>query len=173
MSAAGTVTAIPPISEGPVPTIESYRIPPLGYRIVVAAVRLVPLVVALIGLPVAALTFLQSHSIALPISIDTLMFYAIAICAISTARYIAKPTPWYGPISLASAAVTLAFLLTLLLQATYQFGVPQTSASISVTYRDLIEVLLVIPILSLAASLVTTLEDSRSPSERLPYDFPP
>jgi hypothetical protein len=173
MSTPGVTATVPPVVAGPARTIESYRIPSLGYRIVVAAVRLVPLVVVLVGLPVAALTYLQSRSLSLPVSVDTVMAYGIALCAISTARYIAKPTRAYGPISVASSVVTLAFLVTLLLQSTYNFGVPQTSAVISLTYRDLIEVLLAVPVFSLAAGLVTTIQDLRSPYERLPFDFPP
>lgn len=167
------VGAIPPTVVTPPRTVESYRIPSLGYRIVVAALRLVPLFVVLVGLPVAALLYLQSRSIELPVSVTTVVVFGIAMCAMSTARYVSRPTRAYGPVSIASALVTLTFLLVLLIQSTYQFGVPETSATIAVTYTRLVEVLLLVPLFSLLASIVTTVEDLRSPGERLPFDFPP
>lgn len=162
----------PPVSSLP-HAAEAYHIPSLGYRIVVATLRLVPLIVVLVGIPVAALTYLQSRSITLPVSINTVLVYGVLLCAMSTARYILRPTRAYGPVSMATAAVTIVFFLTLLVQSTYHLGVPQSTAVISVTYTDLIEILLVVPVLALVAGLVTTIEDLRSPTERLQFDFPP
>jgi hypothetical protein len=150
-----------------------YRIPPLGWRITVGALRMIPLVILLVGLPAAALTFLASHGVALPLSILTVTIFGVAISALSTARYIAKPYRLYGPISIAAGAVTLLYLLIVLSQSTYTLALPNTPVTLTISYTELIELLLIVPLLSLAAGVVTAIEDSRSPQERLPFDFPP
>lgn len=151
----------------------SYRIPSLGYRILAGGLRLVPLLVVLVGLPVAVLTFLSAHGIALPVSILTVEVAGILISVLSTVRYVLRPTRAYGPASLATSAVTVGYLIVLWEQSTYRLAVPGTSATISVGYGLLIELLLLAAAFGLAASLVTTVEDFRSPGERLPFDFPP
>jgi hypothetical protein len=150
-----------------------YQVPSLGYRILAAGARLVPLVIALIGLPVAALNYLSAHQISLPVSVATVTVFGIAIAALSTARYIVKPTPAYGPVSMATSAVTLAYLFTLWLQATYRISVPSSAVTISLGYAELVDLLLIVPALALVAGLVTMVEDLRTPRERLPFDFPP
>lgn len=172
MSTAQVSLGVPTVSEPP-RTVEAYRLPSLGYRIVVAAIRLVPLVLVLVAFPVAVLTYLASRSIVLPVSIPTVTVFGLAICAASTARYLARPTRAYGPTSMLTASLEIAYLLTLLLQSTYRFDVPQSSVTISVTYSRLLEILLAVPALWLGASIVTTVEDFRSPTERFPFDFPP
>jgi hypothetical protein len=151
----------------------TYRLPSFGYRILAGAARLVPLVVVLVGLPVAALDYLASRSISLPVSVATVTAYGIAISALSTARYIVKPTRAYGPVSMAASAVALAYLFTLWLQATYRISVPNSSVSISVGFVELVDLLLLVPTLALLAGLLTAVEDLRSPTERLAFDFPP
>jgi hypothetical protein len=150
-----------------------YRIPSLGWRITVAALRLIPLMLLFIGLPVAALGFLQSHSIPLPLSIVVVTVAGAVITALSTARYIAKPTVLYGPLSVASGAFVLAYVFYILGQSTYTFPIPNSDLTIHLAYTELIELLLIVPALSLAAGIVTTIEDARARRERLPYDFPP
>jgi hypothetical protein len=159
----------------PAPTAAKfgYRVPSLGWRITVAALRLIPLMLLFIGLPVAALVFLQSHSIPLPISIVVVTIAGAVITALSTARYIAKPTRLYGPLSIASSAFVLAYVLYILGQSTYSFAVPGSDFTLHLAYANLIELLLIVPALSLAAGIVTTIEDVREPRERLPYDYPP
>jgi hypothetical protein len=156
-----------------VPRPEAYHVPSLGYRVLAGALRLVPLVILLVGLPVAVLTYLASHQISLPVSIATVTIFGIAIAALSTARYISKPTPAYGPLSMATSAVTLAYLFTLWLQATYRIAVPNSAVTISIGYVELIDLLLLIPALGLIAGMITTVEDLRSPTERLPFAYPP
>jgi len=157
----------------PQPRPQAYQVPSLSYRILAGAARLVPLVVALIGLPVAALNYLASHQISPPVSMATVIAYGIAISALSTARYILKPTTAYGPVSVATSAVTLSYLLTLWLQATYRISVPNSAVTISLGYAELVDLILLIPALALVAGLLTTVEDLRSPRERLAFDFPP
>ncbi|MGD0250652.1 MAG: hypothetical protein ABSB97_07205 [Thermoplasmata archaeon] len=148
-------------------------VPSLGYRILAGGARLVPLLVVLVGLPVAALTFLQSHGISLPVSILTVEVAGIVISVLSTLRYILRPTRLYGPLSVATSAVTIGYLLVLLAQATYRITIPNSSAVVAIGYTRLLELALIVPLLALAAGLVTTVEDLRAPRERLPYDYPP
>jgi hypothetical protein len=150
-----------------------YRIPPLGWRITLGALRMIPLVLLLVGLPAALLTFISSHGIALPLSIVTVTIFGIAIAALSTARYISKPYRLYGPICIAASAVTLLYILIILSMSSYVIAIPNTPVQIAVSYTELIELLLIVPLLSLAAGVVTAIEDARSPRERLPFDFPP
>jgi hypothetical protein len=161
------------VSAAPAPAKLGYRIPSLGWRITVAALWLIPLMVVFIGLPVAALVFLQSNSIALPLSIVAVTIAGAVIIALSTARYIGKPTRLYGPLSVASSAFVLIYVLYILGQSTYAFQLPGSDFTLHLSYTTLVELLLLVPILSLGAGVATTVEDARAPRERLPYDFPP
>lgn len=150
-----------------------YRIPPLGWRITVGALRMIPLVLLLVGLPAAALTFVASHGVTAPLSLFTVTVFGVLICALSTARYISKPYSLYGPIAVAASAVTLVYVLVILAQSTYTLALPNSPVSLTVSYTELIELLLIVPLLALAAAVVTAIEDGRNPRERLPFDFPP
>ena len=77
-----------------------HRVPPLGLRIIVSGLYLVPLVVGLVGLPLAALGFLEAHSVALPVSVLTVSVFGFAIAILSAVRYVVKPSRWYGPMSI-------------------------------------------------------------------------
>ncbi|MGI0130855.1 MAG: hypothetical protein ACREEC_12030 [Thermoplasmata archaeon] len=151
----------------------NYRIPTLGWRILGGALRLIPLVVLLIGLPVAALTFLQSHGISLPIPIETVEAAGIAITVLVVARYVLKPTGAFGPLSIATSAVTLVYLYLIFVDATYHLAIPNAGVDIAIGYRNLILLLLVVPTLALGAGVLTTIEQALAPGERLPFDFPP
>jgi hypothetical protein len=157
----------------PSPPRLGYQVPSLGWRITVAAVRLIPLVILFVGLPAAALSFLQSNSIALPLSIVVVTIAGAILVALSTARYIAKPTSAYGPLSIASSAFALGYLYYILLHSTYVLALPGSDFSIQLTYTDFVLCLLLVPALALAAGVITTIEDVRAPRERLPYDYPP
>lgn len=155
------------------PPVVGYRIPSLGYRILAGGLRLLPLIVLLVGLPDAALAFLQSHGIQLPLSILTVTVAGLAIAVLSTARYILKPTAAYGPLSIAVSLVTIAYLLTLYLIATFVLALPGHAISIGLGVTGIVGLLLLVPTLSLCAGIVTTVEDLRHPRERLPFDYPP
>jgi hypothetical protein len=150
-----------------------YRVPSLGWRITVAALRLIPLMILLVGLPVAALSFLQSNSIPTPLSIVAVTVAGAIIVALSTARYIAKPTSAYGPLSVVSSGFVLAYLYYIFTQASYVFTTPGSDVTIHLNYAMFVAWLMLVPALGLAAGLVTSVEDARSPRERLPFDFPP
>jgi hypothetical protein len=154
------------------PEAGAYTVPSLGYRILAGGTRLVPLLVALVGLPVAALTFLQSHGITLPVSILTVTFAGVVISVLSTARYIVRPTRAYGPVSVATSAVTIGYLFVLVLQSPYQISVPGSTVAIAIGYARLLDLILIVPALALVAGLVTTVEDLVRPRERLRFDYP-
>lgn len=150
-----------------------YRIPTLGWRITVGALRLIPLVLLLVGLPLAALAFLVSHGIPLPLSAYTVAVFGVVISALATARYVAQPTRFFGPLAVATSVVTLLYLRIFLSASTYTFSLPNWDFGVTITYLELLELALLVPTLALAAAVVTTIEDLRSPRERLPFDFPP
>ena len=74
---------------------------------------------------------------------------------------------------MAAAAVAIVYLLIILAQSTYTISIPNTPVTLTLSYTELIELLLIVPMLSLTAAIVTAIEDGRSPQERLPFDFPP
>lgn len=150
----------------------AYSVPSLGYRILAAAARLVPLLILLVGLPVAALTYLLAQGISLPVSITTVEVAGVLISVLSTARYILRPTAAYGPVSIATSAVSVGYVLVLLAQSTYRISLPNSSLGVDVDYARLLEIVLLVPALTLLASLVTTVEDAKAPKERLPFDYP-
>ncbi len=150
----------------------SFRIPSLTYRILAGAARLVGLLVVLVGLPDAVLAFLDGQGLNLPIPIATVTVAGALISALATARYILRPSRLYGPLSIATSLVTIAYLFWIWEGATYLLRIPQVSATLSVGYADLILLALIVPTLGLFSAVVTTVEDLSSPSERLPFDYP-
>ena len=150
-----------------------YQVPSLSYRILAGGLRLIPLLVLLVGVPDTAHAYLSSQGISLPVSTVVVTTGGIAISLLVTARYIFRPTRAYGPLSVLTSAVTLAYLFVLWLGATYHITVPDSSVDLTLGYAKLIGLLLLVPALALVAGLVTTVEDLRSPGERLPFDFPP
>lgn len=161
-------------SPAPVPASEAagYRIPSLGYRILVTALWLIPMFFLLVALPVAALTFVNSRGIALPIPIFAITVWGILLLALGAARNILKPTPAYGPLSVATSLVYLLYLYYLISLSPYRFTLPGGSASLAAGYSMFIELLMIVPAFGLVAGILTTVEDARSPKERLPFDFP-
>jgi len=149
-----------------------YRIPSLGSRIVIAALRIIPSFFLLIALPVAALAFVQSRGIALPISPYAVTVYGIALIALGAARYVMKPTVAYGPLSVTASAVSLLYLYYAISLSPYRLVIPGGSATVVAGYTLFLELLMIVPAIGVVVGLLTTLEDYRSPTERLPFDFP-
>ncbi len=168
---ASPASAAPPAAGGPPPG--TYQIPSLGWRILGGALRLIPLVLILIGVPVAILTFLQAHGIDLPIPIFTVEVFGIAITVLAVARYIARPSAAFGALSIATSALTIVYLYLILLDATYHLTIPGSDVTISIGYSLLILLLLIVPALALGAGAITLIEDVNHPRERWPFDFPP
>lgn len=156
----------------PNPEAPGYRVPSLGYRILVAALRLIPAFLLLVALPAATLSFLSSRGIALPVSVFAVTVWGLLLLAIGAAQYILKPTPAYGPVSVAYSSVALLYLYYLVTLSPYRFVIPGGSASVAAGYSTFLELLMIVPALGIVFGVLTTIEDARSPKERLPYDYP-
>ncbi len=154
------------------PPAVGYRVPSLGWRILAGGLRLVPMIVLLIGLPVGLFTFLSAHGISPPIPLLTIEYFGVALSVLITLRYILKPTAAYGPLAIATAVVTLLYLYLLLVAATYVLAPSGSMITISVGYSRLILLLMIGPALALTAGALTLVEDLAHPRERLPYDYP-
>ncbi len=153
--------------------LSGYQVPPLSYRILAGSVRLVALLVLLVGLPDAVLAYLSSHGVTPPVPLLTVTVAGAVISGLVTARYILRPTRAFGPVSAASSFATIGYLLTIGLGAVYRLALPSRSIELTLGYGSLVELALLVPGLALVAGVLTTLEDLRSPGERLPFDFPP
>ena len=149
-----------------------YQVPSLGYRILVAALRLIPSFFLLVALPVAALSFVNSRGIALPISTTAVVVWGLILLGLGTARYIAKPTRAYGPLSVVTSFVSLLYLVYALGLSPYRLVVPGGSASVTAGYSMFLELAMIIPAIGIVVGFLVTLEDARAPGERLPFDFP-
>jgi len=145
-------------------------IPSLPWRVGGACALLLGALLFLVYLPEAFLRMLAEHSIPPPLPVATLAAAGIAIAVLLAMRYVAKPTAAYGPLTMLTALVEIAYLLLLYADATFRLPIP--NATISIGYARLVELLLLVPALTLAAGIVTTVEDLRTPGERLPFDYP-
>jgi hypothetical protein len=158
-------------SAGP-PGGPGYRIPSLGYRILVSGLRLIPLLVLLVGLPVGLLSFLSAHGLTVPIALGTVTTFGIALSVLAAVRYIVKPTAAYGPVSIVASGAAVVYLWLLLQASPFHLTIPGSSVNFALGFRDLVLGLMLVPGFGLAAGIVTTIEDVRSPHERLPFDYP-
>lgn len=167
------MSAPAPAASSPSPRVDTgYVVPSLGYRILVAALRIIPSFFLLIALPIAVLEFVRSKGIALPISTNAVLVGGLVLIALGTARYIAKPTRAYGPLSVAAALAAFAYLLYAISLSPYRFVIPGGSASVAAGYALFLELMLIAPALAIAAGILTTIEDAHSKTERLLFDFP-
>jgi hypothetical protein len=165
------VTPATPTATSP-PGGSGYRIPSLGYRILVSGLRLIPLLVLLVGLPVGLLSFLNAHGLSIPIAIGTVTTFGIVLSVLAALRYVVKPTRAYGPVSIVASAAAVLYLWVLLQSSPFHFTIPGTSVAFGLGFRDLVLGIMLVPAFGLAAGIVTTVEDARSPHERLPFDYP-
>ena len=149
-----------------------YRIPSLGYRILGGALRLVPAVILLVGIPAGILAFASAHGISLPVSIAAVSVFGFLLAILAAVRYIVKPTNLFGPVSMAASAVAIAYLVLLYFASPYRLAIPGTQATLGIGFTSLVLLLLVVPAIGLGAGLVTTIEDLQHPGERLPFDYP-
>ncbi len=152
--------------------VTGYHIPSLGYRILVAALRLIPSFLLLIALPIAVLDFASSKGLAIPISTSAVAIGGLALLALGTARYIAKPTRAFGPLSIANSLAGAVYLLYAISRSPYRLVIPGGSATVVAGYATFLELMLLAPLFGIVAGILTTIEDARSPTERLPFDFP-
>jgi hypothetical protein len=170
---ASSVPAAPATAPaGSAPPVTGYIVPSLGWRILAGGLRLIPLAILLIGLPVAVLTFLAGYGIPPPIPLVIVELAGIALVALLTARYIAGPTIAYGPLAMATSGATIAYLYYLFERATYHFPIPGSGVTISIGYASLVLLLMIGPGLAFVAGALTFAEDWNHPKERLPFDYP-
>ncbi|MGA8709729.1 MAG: hypothetical protein ACLP8Y_08270 [Thermoplasmata archaeon] len=162
----------PPPAFTPPRGAPGYRVPSLGYRILVAALRLIPAFFLLIILPVAALTFVNAHGIALPISTLAVSEWGIALIALGAARYILRPTRAFGPVSIVASGVALLYLLYAVSLSPYRLTIPGGSASIAAGYALFLELMMIIPAIGILVGALVTVEDATGHTERLVFDFP-
>lgn len=161
-----------PDTTPPTPLPLGYRVPSLAYRIIVAGLRVIVSFVAFVALPVAALAYLHSRGIAIPVSIAAVTTWGIVLLLLSAARYVLKPTVAYGPLSVLLSGVFLGYLYYLVLLSPYKFALPGGTASVAAGYSMFLELLMVVPALEIVAGVLTTVEDVAHPKERLPFDYP-
>ncbi len=162
----------PSAKAAPSPEVIGYRVPSLGYRILIAALRMIASFVLFVALPVAVLGYVHSRGLAIPISIAAVTTWGLVLLALTAARYILKPTVAYGPLSIAVAAVFFAYLYYLVSLSPYRFVLPGGSASIAAGYSLFLELLMIVPVVEMIAGVLTTIEDVAWPRERLPFDYP-
>ena len=159
----------------PVPSVApeapGYHVPSLGYRILVAALRLIPAFFLLVILPVAVLTFVNSKGISLPISTTVVTEWGVLLIALGAARYVLRPTRAFGPVSIAASFVALLYLVYAASLSPYRFTVPGGSASIAAGYALFLDLMMIIPAIGIVVGALVTVEDRNFP-ERLVFDFP-
>jgi len=165
-----TATTGPLDGEANVATVP-YRVPSVGRRIAVAVLRLVPLLFVFVVVPYLLLRRLDAIGVGTALSWPVLAIAGTVLAVLSTARYLARPTRAYGPLSVLQSAVGLLYLLYLASAATARvaFG---GGVTFTIGYAEIFWILTVVPVVGIGAGLVTTVEDFRHPGERLPWEFP-
>ena len=153
------------------PIVPLPRIPSLTRRIVIASLRVIPVLIFLVGVPVAALNFLSAHGVSTPVSLLHVTLAGSALAVLGAARYVSRPTRAFGPVSMAASGVALLYLWTLLPDASATFHVGN-GGSATFGYAGVLLLLMIVPALTLAAAAVTTLEDRWRPGERVRLDYP-
>ncbi|MGA7923122.1 MAG: hypothetical protein WCA77_04025 [Thermoplasmata archaeon] len=151
---------------------QRYRIPSWGWRITLGALRLVPLLLLFTAVPYVILQVLAAHGIHSPINFTSIAIVGVLVSVLSAAAYILKPTRAFGPVWMASCLVTAAYFLSFVPEASFSTGLPN-GGLFTVSYGTILLLLAVVPGLRAVAAGLTTVEDLRRPSERLPWDFPP
>jgi hypothetical protein len=148
------------------------NIPSLTRRVAFASLRLVFLLLFFVAIPLGLLSALAARGIQTPVSLITVSTVGIVLSVLGAAATIARPTRAYGPIALVSAGLFFVYLIDLARNGTVTFSVG-SGATFQLSYGSAILLVAVMPILSLVAASLTTLEDARHPGERLPFDYPP
>jgi len=146
------------------------EIPSLGRRVAIGTLRLIPLLLAYVVVPVTGISRLQGLGIASGFPLVWVTLGGGIIALLSTARYIGKPTRAFGPLSMLASGAWVIYLLTFAPYASATIAIHQ--ASLSVTYGMLLQLAAIIPAFGLVAGAVTTAEDLLKPGERLPFDYP-
>ncbi|HEV2520602.1 MAG TPA: hypothetical protein VGX00_08345 [Thermoplasmata archaeon] len=147
-----------------------YRLPSRSGRLAWGLLRALPLAAFYVGGPFLAKTLTDDLGVPFPFDFTTVLLVGLGLLALSTAKFVAKPTRLYGPVSLVYAAALLAYLWWL--AAGSSLRVVWMGATIAVTFADLVLLLAVVPAFMILGAIATTIEDAARPRERYPLDFP-
>ncbi len=161
-------------SAGPPPLLrQPYRIPSLTYRIFIAGLMGLGLVILLVLIPDQLVYTAKYYGASFQLPEGELVGFGAAISLLSPLAYILKPTRLYGPIFALKSLLVLLYLLVLANVAYLTFIFPHGEATATFGFVALVTLVAIIPALKLVSALVTTAEDLKDPKERLPFDFPP
>jgi hypothetical protein len=166
---AGPAPSAPPPTPPPPP---APNIPPLSRRVVLGALRFLPVVILWVVAPYVVLTQLAGFGLDSSLSLGTIVLFGSILAALGTVAYVLRPTRAYGPLGAAGSALTTAYLLLLSQSARFTVG-GTGDVSVALSYGTILELFAVVPLFGLAASIVTTVEDFRRPTERLLVEYPP
>ena len=148
-----------------------YRLPSLARRLTIASLLLIPLLVLLVGLPYALLTYVNSLGVTSSIGVASVTIGGAVLAILRAARPVARPTRAFGPIATIGSVAAVLYLV--LLSPLASFSVPFGSGSgVTLSYGRILLALAIAPVIAAVAGVLTTVEDARAPGERLPYDFP-
>lgn len=159
--------AAPPATPEPSPSV-----PSLGRRIVLGTLWFVVLVVVLVGLPLEAIRIVAAHQVSSSLSTDTILAAGLALAGLGALRYVLRPTSAFGPLSMLSSAIGVAYLWLLGATAHVTITIGGTG-SISLGFGELMHLLSIVPAIGFVAALVTTIEDAVRPGERVLVEYPP
>ncbi|HEV2450141.1 MAG TPA: hypothetical protein VGU43_07035 [Thermoplasmata archaeon] len=147
------------------------ELPSVPRRVTLGLLRVVPVFVLLVGVPTFLLGELASAGIHSNVSLLTVSFGGLLFTAFSTARYILRPTRAFGPVGIARGGAAFAYLYLLIPSASLIIPAGAHS-SLTLGYADVIEALLVVPILMVVTAALVTVQDHRGLAARLRADFP-
>lgn len=154
----------------PVTVPPDAEIPSWGRRVAVGILRLIPLLVAYVVVPVTGISKLQGLGVGTGIPLVWVTVGGSIVAVLSTARYIAKPTRAFGPLSMIASGAGVVYLLTFAPYASATIAASQFG--LTITYGMLLQLAAIVPAFGLVAGAVTTVEDLLKPGERLSFDFP-
>ena len=147
------------------------KIPSLQRRLVIGFLRMIPVLVLLVAAPVGLISFLEDHNITVPVSILQVTLGGVLLSLLGAAKYVVRPTPAFGPVWMVYNGFALLYLFSLvpLASATLHFS---GSTTATVGFAGVILLLMLVPGISFAASVTTTIEDRVRPGERVRLDYP-
>jgi hypothetical protein len=182
MSSAGDPAPLPapspppPPGEVPAPGPSTPDVPEarkvsIPWRIPVGVIITLLLFAIFAGAPYFLIPFVEGYNIQVAANGYVLAAIGSVIAVFEGARYILKPTRLYGPCWIVASGSFLGYMLYLANAARVTLP-PIHNVTLSFGYGTLLLLLAIVPALTLAAAIVTTVEDLRHPGERMPYDFP-
>ena len=147
------------------------EIPSLARRVTIGSLRLIPVLVVYVVVPVIGVSRLQGLGVTSGFPIFWIAVAGVVLAILGMARYVAKPTRAFGPVCIAASGAGILYLLSFAPYASAMITLG-SGGSIAITYGTLLMLAAIIPAFGLAAGVVTTVEDVRNPGERLPFDYP-